>query len=249
MQYSLLKQAITLISLTLIGLISLLGAPEALSVPEAHHPVVEVSQFRVFPNLYSISITHNQNQEDFYKISPYDDVIFYEDGTWDKVIRGNEQIQNETLVNPSLWQKKVIWPLQALFKKPQVRFTSSSKGISYGAYKDDNKIIIKKKITKLPQKATGFTNSFVFSKDDEIFDSDGKQYLLSEFKEDRTEIPGVSGLFFRNPKNTAQIFLPIDSNQKVIIDRIYRLVEVKVEFPNAVEEVEVEQEIIFPYTL
>lgn len=239
MQSSLLKQAIVLIGLILTGLISLLG------VPNTQIATIEVGQWKVFPNLYSISITHNQNPEDFYKISPYDDVIFYEDGSWDKVIHGDEQILNDNLVNPSFLNKKIIWPLQALLKRPKVSFVSSAEGIFYQAWRGENKLIIKKKITNLPKKAVGFGNTFVFSKDDEIFDTEGKIYALSELPEDRTEVSDISGLIFKNPKNTGQIFLPITPAQKVIIDRIYRLVEVKVEFGEAVDVVEVAQEIWF----
>lgn len=239
MNTSLLKQTITLIGILLTGLFSLL------SVPEAHYPVIEIGQWKISPSLYSVPITHNQRPEAFYKVSPYDDVIFYEDGTWDKVLHGNEQILNDNLVNPSFLNKKIVWPLRTLLKKPKVGFVSTTKGISYQSYEDKDKLVIKKKITDLPKKVVGFGNAFVFSKDDEIFDAEGKQYSLSDFKEDRTEISGINGLFFKNPANTGQIFLPLAPAQKVIIDKIYRLVEVETVFPEAVWEINVVQEILF----
>ncbi|MBM4402047.1 MAG: hypothetical protein FJ044_02285 [Candidatus Cloacimonetes bacterium] len=239
MQKPLLKQIISLAGLILTGLVSLAG------VPDAQIPNITIGQWNVFPSLYSIGITHNQNPEDFCKVSPDDDVIFYEDGSWDKVIRGDEQILNDSLISPSFYDRKIIRPLQKLLKKPQVSFVSITKGISYQAYRDEDKLIIKKVLNNLPKKAIGFGNAFVFSEDDEIFDTAGKHYLLPELREDRTEISGINGLIFRHPKSTGRIFLPLEPEQKVIIDRIYRVVEVKVEFPKAVGEVKVEQEVWF----
>lgn len=218
-----------------IGLVSLQMLPETSPVS------IHIGQFRVFPGLYSISLVNNQNLQDFYKISPYDDIIYYEDGTWDKVIRGDEQILNEFINKASFWDKKVVWPLQRLLRKPQVKFVTSSKNLTYQVFDAENKVIIQRSILKLPKKAVAFSQTFSFSKNDEIIDSNNKIYTIENLPSDRIEITSIEYLSFKNSKNSNLIIFPVKPDQNVIIDKNYRLLEVKEDLESPTINIKIQQ--------
>lgn len=220
-------------------------------------PKIFVKQFVIQPANYSIAISNLQNPEDFYKISPFDDVIVYFDGTQRKILPADN-----TLTIDFVWQE--------ILRKPQVKFIQQENfndlQIVYQVTKNQSldAILVKKQIRNLPQKATGFIDAFGFTKDDFVIDSEGTLYTrqgeitflqkilklrqnvhLQNINKDRVEIKDISFLEIVNPSATGKIIIRVQSGQKIILDLNYRLIEIETHLEPAQTEVEHQQIIYF----
>lgn len=227
-------------------------------------PKIFVKQFVIQPANYSIAISNLQNPEDFYKISPFDDVIVYFDGTQRKILPADN-----TLTNDFVWQE--------ILRKPQVKFIQQENfndlQIVYQVTKNQNvdAILVNKQIRNLPQKATGFIDAFGFTKDDFVIDSKGTLYTrpdeigtlqkiielaqtnsnfskklqVQKFNQDRVKIQGISFLQIINPRAAGKIVIRVQSEQKVTLDLNYRLIEIETHLEPAQTEVEHQQIIYF----
>lgn len=145
-------------------------------------PKIFVDQFVTQPVNYSIAISNLQNPSDFYKVSPFDDVIIFSDGTRQKVLPADNSLTNEYLKNSSGLLKRIELVWQEILRKPQVKFIQQENfndlQIVYQVTKNQNvdAILVNKQIRNLPQKATGFIDAFGFTKDDFVIDSKGTLY-------------------------------------------------------------------------
>lgn len=219
----------------------------------SYYPSKTVDGFILTAHDYSISLRPEGEEKLLYKISPYDDNLYSTPDKWKKVIERNEKLKNTSLVSI---QGKLIANLLELGNQAKIRFHTEGKyKIRYDIETEGSQIDIYKNISNLKGSASALGNSLLFTKSDCVFDSNDRVYTDNcsvdisptivpiASNEEHVEAVNTCFIAITNPNFFEVLVLPVEKNQKVFVDRGYKLIEIVENVPKGAKEIKTVQRI------
>lgn len=238
--------------LVFIGLVTLLLFGLLRLKPSSAIPFVCIGYFRLVPFTKGLTL-YQQDQPFFYNFSPYNDYFLNQEENYNALVTKEELMKGEFKAdfgqNPI--KKKLFYFLYLFgFYRPKITFKGESQEIRYHTEIKGNTVNIKRQIggfsTVSKAQALGITISL--DEQDFVFDQNFRLYtkaadyleviekfygirLTPEENTEKTyslwlEIP-AQNVFIFNPNLPGVIQISANTNQKIMLNKIYHLIAVE----------------------
>lgn len=258
-----LKEALLVAALLVMGVASVLGSPTSKSVTEKFGHFVLTSS--------SLGIGLHQNEPyTSYVFNAYNDYLILADGTRLALVPFDDTRFNvKTAPNPV--SEKLLSYIASYFDiAPPSNQFSKGYQMLYETAKEGNSLLVRRKVINYPNaanvRATGAT--ILYSRDDLVFASDGTLYTENSDSVvgnlakiygvklvKHTQLvrrPQVNGgrLYLVNPRVAGVLVMMSEPNQRVFVNKDYRLIEVEAQINQPAEtEITLNNKILYFDTL
>lgn len=199
---------------------------------------IYVENFSIGSYPYSISLSPQEEQNTYYRISPYDDTLVFQGEKYEKVASWEFDLTNEKETDSIKGNIKSF--LDSFKNNREISFAINGK-YSYimEANIEENVIQIQKSIRPITDELLYFDNLINFNEDDIIFDDQGDAYvgdtefvitlgLRSRFIQTSiVDVDAGNNIYIYNPKSKNLIKVVKADNTLIRIDREYGYVVIR----------------------